>query len=125
MQRLGKLSKRMRLTIAIPGAFLLTLVSSLNCPARGQENGIYPAARINCGNPPPADLLAIEVPTGLQTFAEHCQVQVAIQQQQSDSTHWGSSYRLGTYICRDRADVNTVCVTPSAAVRLRWDIPSQ
>jgi hypothetical protein len=121
-----KPKERLRLPIVLAGAVLMALGGSPSWKAQGQEpigTTIYQPSQIDCSNPP-ADILAIQVPAGLLRLDEYCQVQGPVQQQQrSDAILWGPVYQIGNSICRDRAGVNTVCVTPEAAARLRWSMP--
>jgi hypothetical protein len=94
-------------------------------PTNTPSINIYPASQIDCSNPPP-NINAVQVSSGLETLAEFCAVQGPIQDyQRRDAILWGPSYRLGDFVCRDRRNVDIVCVTPLAAARLRWDIPPQ
>ncbi|NEO61662.1 MAG: hypothetical protein F6J98_14970 [Moorea sp. SIO4G2] len=40
------------------------------------------------------------------------------------TTPWGTPYQLDENVCRDRG-TDTVCLTPTGATNLRWDIPSK
>jgi hypothetical protein len=116
-----------RLLMVLFGAALLHLFDSLSLEARGQEVRTFQPGQVDCSSPPlstPPNIDVVQVPTGVQTVDEYCQVQGPIQaQQRGDRSPWGPSYQIGNTICRDRRNVDTVCVTPSTAVRLRWNVP--
>jgi hypothetical protein len=129
MQRLERNNRRLhyRILSVMAGTLLLDGVSSLNWIARGEDFIIIPAAQVDCNAPPRVN--AVQVPTGVETVAEYCQEQASNQQQSQNERlnrqPWGASYWVGDTVCRERRGVDTLCVTPSGAARLRWDVPFQ
>jgi hypothetical protein len=125
MATFRKMNGRRYLLLSLAVISLVTFVGSPSGSAQEQSINIYPASQIDCSNPP-ADITGVRVPAGLETLAEYCEVQGPIQDyQRRDAIRWGPSYRLGDFVCRDRRNVDIVCVTPLAAARLRWGIPPQ
>jgi hypothetical protein len=119
------------LLLSLAGA---SLFMSANClGSSAQEYAypvvVYPASQIDCSNPPPNNSQirsVVRSSSGLRTVAQYCTVQGPLQdQQRRDSILWSPSYRLGEFVCRDRLNVDVVCMTPAAAARLRWEIPPQ
>jgi hypothetical protein len=68
----------------------------------------------------------VQTPQGHVFAGTYCQTQVSNRKEELASDKqtipWGIPYWLNDNICRNRV-ADTVCLTPSEATKLRWNIP--
>jgi hypothetical protein len=106
------------------GLFLFGLVGSLVLATGVQARLMLQLGQFDCSTVAFDDI--VQTPQGRVFAGTYCQTQFSNRKEElaldRQTIPWGMPYWLNDNICRDRI-ADTVCLAPSEATNLRWDIP--